>query len=398
MQTNLAYAESPAALCAEVAKRATPNRKRATALLHPIEPTPASDTPFAATLDASGNPIVDGHRLHATHSVIAIDTPIPGGAILSTQPTGSAHHQEPYLTADTLPRYVSTSYVTETTDQIVTLHRQRQAVIKAKTKLILQAKAVVRSEICTDADFEDDDTKADDVTAFGTKRRKLTKAATTRVDDALAAAVEDPSSVFGLVVTPYLAAKEPLEQRQAAIEKSMVKLARQLPVYPWAKSVSGFGDVSFATIIGECGDIGTYKSVAAVWKRLGLAVINGQRQGNPGAGATAEEWVEHGYNRQRRSVSWNARQQVIGGMAKWRPMFGEDVRASNSLTEYQKVYAERARYESEKLGVPIKQSDKGKESYTMHVANRAHRYVEKRLIKHLYLEWRRTAATQVAAA
>lgn len=90
-------------------------------------------------------------------------------------------------------------------------------------------------------------------------------------------------------------------------------------------------------------------------------------------------------------MSWNARQHVIGGMAKWRPGFGEDVHANEDLTEYQRLYAERARLEAVKLGLPITESDKGKESYKLHVSNRAHRYVEKRLIRNLYLAWRRAA-------
>lgn len=281
-------------------------------------------------------------------------------------------------------------------DEIVALHRERQFVIKNKTKLILAAKAAARSMLCTDADFVED-SAYDKVTAFGRKRVKLSNAAEKRVDDAFKAAVAEIKAgeiVSRLAATirhfpPAIAA---FESQDAEIKKAMEKLARRLPVYDWVKGVKGFGDISFATIVGECGDIGTYKSVSAVWKRLGLAVIDGNRQGNPGKSASADDWIAHGYNRQRRSVSWNARQHVIGGMGKWRPAYGADVRADLDLTYYQQVYAERARYESEKLGLPVTESATGKESYKMHAANRAHRYVEKRLVKHLYLEWRRAAA------
>ena len=320
--------------------------------------------------------------------------PIPDVANPPPRPFPAAPHQEPYLTVESLPRYTPTAETTATIDDIIELHRQRQSNIRAKTKLILQAKALLRSALCSDADFEDDNTKVETTTAFGTQRRKLTKSAMKRVDDAYAAAKEDPATPAGLMIAPFIGGIDLFEARQAQIEKQMVKLAKTLPVYPWAKSVKGFGDISFATIVGECGDIGTYKSIAAVWKRLGLAVIHGNRQGAPGTGASAEDWVEHGYNKERRSVSWNARQHVIGGMGKWRPMFGEDVRDNPDLTEYQCVFAEQARKHMPNCprkdgSTDIQMSTSGKESYSSWAANRAHRYVEKRLIKHLYLAWRR---------
>lgn len=317
--------------------------------------------------------------------------PIPDAATESAQPNDYQPHQEPHLTSDTLPAYATTPAMQHIIDQIVSLHRERQATIKAKTKIILQAKALLRSMLCTAQDYEIDDTK-DELTIHGDRRKKLTKAAAKRVDDAFAEVRKDPASEHALTVGHYLASVELFDERQTTLERQMVRLAKQLPVYAWVKSVRGFGDLSFSTIVGECGDIGTYKSVAAVWKRLGLAVIDGRRQGAPGEGATADHWISHGYNKSRRSTSWNARQHVIGDMAKWRPVFGADVRCDHTLTEYQCVYAERARYESAKLGLPITISDKGKESYKMHVANRAHRYVEKRLVKHLYLAWRRGGA------
>ena len=259
-------------------------------------------------------------------------------------------------------------------DDIVSLHRLRQGMIKAQTKLKLQGMASIRFMVQTDDDFANDEAKA--------KARK-------RADDLYREVVADPAHPLFGNVAPYLLAMEPLDTQRAIYEKALVKAAKRLPVYEWAKGVKGFGDISFASIVGECGDIGTYKSVSAVWKRLGLAVIGGKRQGAPGLGATADDWIEHGYNKQRRSVSYVAREHVIGGMGKWRPDMGSDL---SDATYYQRVFAERARYEAEKLDMPITESAKGKESYKKHVSMRAHRYVEKRLLKHLYIEWRRASA------
>jgi len=294
------------------------------------------------------------------------DLHLPRAAKPRPQPINYAPHEE-FPTYDPTPNQ-------DIIDKIVSLHRLRQGMIKAQTKLKLQAMAAIRFAVREDGDYDSDESKA--------KARKKA--------DALYRAVEaDPDHELHGNVMPYLLALQPLDAQRALYEKQMVKSARLLPVYGWTQSVKGFGDVSFATIVGECGDIGTYKSVAAVWKRLGLAVFNGKRQGNPGDGATAADWIVHGYNKQRRSVSWNMRNNLIGGMGKFRPAFGDDVWANPELTYLQRVFVDRARYESEKLGLPVTESEKGKESYKKHPTNRAMRYTEKRMLRELYKAWRR---------
>jgi hypothetical protein len=257
-----------------------------------------------------------------------------------------------------------------TIDEIIEIHRARQALIKAQTKLSLQAQALIRR---AEGLGKDDN-----------------------VSGVYAEAIEDAAHPYHMAVLPYALAQKPLEEQRAMYEKELVKLARTLPCYPWVKSIKGFGDLSFASIVGECGDIGSYKSVAALWKRMGLAVIGANRQGAPGKAATADDWIEHGYSKTRRSVMWNVGNSLILAMGKFRPMFGEDVEANDTYTYFQKVFATRARYEATRLphkdGTPIKESATGKESYTLHAANRAKRYVEKRLLRELYSEWRKAAA------
>lgn len=260
--------------------------------------------------------------------------------------------------------------MTNTIDEIIELHRARQALIKAGTKLVLQAQALIRR-------------------AEGLEKGDKSGGAI------YAAAIALESHKYHLAVRPYVLAQQPLDEQRAMLEKQMVKLAKTLPVYPWVKSVWGFGDLSFASIVGEAGDIGSYKSVAALWKRMGLAVMSGSRQGAPGAGATADDWIVHGYSKTRRSIMWNVGNGLIGAMGKLRPLMGEeDLSGYNPL---QQVFIERVRYEAARLphkgGTPIKESATGKESYTLHAANRAKRYVEKRLLRELYSEWRKAAST-----
>lgn len=279
-----------------------------------------------------------------------------------------------------LGAYVPSEAVTDTIIDIQNLFRLRQNMIQAMTKLTLQAQSTVRLPTSSDEDFGSEEAKA---------------AARKRTESLYRAVVSDKEHPLYPNIEPFLFAMEPLEQRRAAYEKEMARLVKSLPIYAWAKSVKGLGDVSLANIIGACGDIGTYKSVSAVWKRMGLAVMNGSRQGNPGKSATPEDWTAHGYNRRRRSVMWNVGNSLILGMGKFRPIFGEDVDANPEYTEYQKCFARRARYEAARLphkcGAAIKESGKGKDSYTAHAANRAKRYAEKRMLKDLYLQWRRVA-------
>lgn len=278
----------------------------------------------------------------------------------------------------TLGPYEPAPEHTETIFAIQNLFRLRQNMIQAMTKLTLQAQSTVRLPTTSDEDFSSDEAKA---------------AARKRTEKLYSQVLADPHHPLYQNIEPFLFAMRPLEERRASYEKEMARLVKSLPIYAWAKQVKGLGDVSLANIIGACGDIGTYKSVSAVWKRMGLAVMNGCRQGNPGKDASKEDWIAHGYNKKRRSVVWNVGNSLILGMGRFRPVYGEDVDANEEYTYYQKVFANRARYEAERLphkdGTPVKSSDKGKDSYSAHAANRAKRYVEKRLLRNLYLEWRR---------
>ncbi len=256
-------------------------------------------------------------------------------------------------------------------EQILELSRLRTDAIKARLKLTLQALAVLRRLNGGDKDL----------------------AAAAWSD-----AVKNEDSPHRAFVDIYIETIEVFKRRQSDHEKLMVRAAKTLPIYAWAKSVNGFGDVSLAIIIGETTGLrndtgefyalGDFKSVSAVWKRMGLAVIGGERQRKK----SGNEAILHGYSPTRRSAMWNIGNSVILGMGKFRPVFGEDIEANPEYTYFQKVFAQRARYEAGRLphktGEAIKESKTGKDSYTAHAANRAKRYVEKRLLRCLFAEWR----------
>jgi hypothetical protein len=335
---------------AEIAAATTRRRPRkadgaATSAARPINRTPAVSPPIDET-------VADGHA----------------------HPYGTAPG---FVDPDCTPTYVPTEAVTDLVAQIRNMHKLRQGMIRAKNRIVLQGMACVRHAIHQPEDYENDATK---------------KALRERADKMYREAAADEGHQFHPNIKPYLMAAAPLEEAAETYAKRLEKLAKQLPVFAWVQSVKGLGTVSFATIVGEAGDIGTYRGPEGLWKRMGLAVIGGKAQGRPGAGATSEDWIAHGYSGERRSVAWNARNGLILGMGRWRPAFGEDVDANPELTPYQRLFAKRARLECEKLGKPVTEAKTGKESYSAHAIARAMRFVEKRMLKELYLNWRRASA------
>lgn len=270
------------------------------------------------------------------------------------------------------PRRETTQAELAVIDEIERINRRRNQYIKTKVRTINGGKALLRMAIGA-ARFTGEQTKEEKEAA-----RKAT-------DKAWAEAIK-PESQYHAIVAPILESLMPLETAQEACEKLLVKLVKRLPVYEWVKSVNGFGDVSFATVVGECGDIGSYRNPSCIWKRMGLAPFEGKAGSTwrKLGGLSAEQWIEAGYSPKRRSVAYNL-DKIIGSMGLWRPLIGSDLTDANY---YQRVFAERARIEAVKLEMPVTASDKGRESYTKYVANRAMRYTQKRLLRELWRAWR----------
>lgn len=352
---NSAVSANPAEICAVVE---TTTRKRS---------SKAIAKPKAGSTNAL---IASGHTAFAPPRRCAAGSPIPDAAIHFQSPTPGAPHQEPFTTA---PRHYAAI------ESILYFYRLRQDMIRARTKLILQGQSSLRRWF------------------YGDKEQAAS---------AWSEATKDETHELRGMLSPYITALEVLDKQQSEYEKDLVRSVKGLPIYEWAKSVKGFGDLSLACVIGEASgygkesgefySVGDFKSVSALWKRMGLAVINGHRQGAPGKGASADDWIAEGYSKTRRSVMWNVGNSLILSMGKFRPIYGEDVRSNGTYTELQCVFAERARYEAGRLphkcGAAIKESKTGKDSYTLHAANRAKRYTEKRLLRMLYAEWRKCMA------
>lgn len=336
----------------------------------------------------TGGKVSRGHGAFDTQPARAPATLSDGHAIgdsqplLAVAPSRAGHHaDDPQdLLARATPQ-ASWPLPAEQQQAIIALNetwRMRQGIVKAMTKLSLQAQASLR----------EGRTKEEAAKFYGDVSR-------------------DGAHPQYSVIAPYLEAQEPLARYRASHEKTLVQYVKTLPIYTWAKGVPGLGDVSLAGIIGECSgfnvetnewwSIGQMKSVSAVWKRLGVAVMSGIRQGDATAGLTKADWVEHGYVKTRRSVLWNVGECVV--KAQWRKentvhaygkFYGEEKARLQALNE-SGAYAETAARIVERMkkagSKPLAENLAGRLT-PAHINNRAKRHMTKRLIADLYVAWR----------
>lgn len=178
----------------------------------------------------------------------------------------------------------------------------------------------------------------------------------------------DQSHPIALWLLPYFEAMKPLDTAIKVQEKTVAKLARQLPVWRWAESVAGLSDRFLGMIVGECSaPVGEFKSVSAVWKRMGLAVIDGGRQRR----VLGDAAIAHGYVARRRSLMWNIGESIIKQQVR-----KQEDGTRYSTGYYGAIYLERKAYEAERVDTAAQ------------AHNRAKRYMEKRLLRELYRAWR----------
>lgn len=210
--------------------------------------------------------------------------------------------------------------------------RRRQMWHRAEKSLTLQAKAMCRRLLAGDKK----------------EAEVLYKSALNGQDHSLA-------PVALLAMQPLLEARDGIESSRLQVEKRLLILAKGLPVAPWIEGVRGVGLLSLAGIVGEAGDLSSYSNPAKLWKRMGLAVIGGERQRKK----EGDVGIVHGYNPARRSLMWTVGDCII--------------RAGGPLKE---LYNQRKEYEAPRVATK------------MHAHNRAKRYIEKRLLRDLWRAWR----------
>ncbi len=174
-----------------------------------------------------------------------------------------------------------------------------------------------------------------------------------------------------LLVVHFKEFMRPFRLEKRRCEKEIQQIVQSWPIIGWLKDPArrGFGVVGLGLVLGETGDLSQYANPAKVWKRMGLAVLDGKAQRRV-AGTTKAKKVEavsHGFSPRRRSLM-----HVIG----------DCLVKGNQDGPYRSLYLERKAYELERLPEEAKPR-------LLISHKRALRYMEKRLLKDLWLAWRR---------
>lgn len=311
-------------------------------------------------------------RLPDSESIPAEMPGDSGGLTTRETPSTDAPAIKPRRAPLRLQKMETTEIVGRLTEE----SRRWNDVVDANRRLILQAKGIMR-RYCTHETGE----------LSAASLQRIRDQATKLYDDVVKGTSEDTSAM--LILRPFLAAMQPFEEQRGETEQMIRTLVRQMPIWKeWAKDVWGLSDLWFGLMIGETGDVGRYHNPAKLWKRMGLAVINGERQRKC---ADAEKAKLHGYTPRRRALVWNIEAGLIGCMGRGpRPMVGEDISLRDDLSPYQKLFIDRIRYEADKDPSHARpQTKDGKESFSLLAKKRAKRYVGKRMLRELWVAWRK---------
>jgi len=256
-------------------------------------------------------------------------------------------------------------------DIIRETHRRRQDLHRAEKSLTIQIRAICR-RLC--ACMFNEMWKAGEITEA--EYRKHTKAEADKLYDAMVKEVPHPLYLSGMMNTAqFFEARDGFTKARLQIEKQLERHAKALPIASWAADLRGLGMGSLAAIVGEAGDLANYSTHSKLWKRLGLAVIDGQRQ----RCVTGDAAHRHGYSPVRRSIIWNIGQCVL--KAQSQRLDKETGEILKPAGHYREVYDKRKAYELAR-DIP-----KG------HAHNRATRYMEKLVIRDLWKAWRALSAT-----
>ena len=250
-------------------------------------------------------------------------------------------------------------------DQLAELQYRRKFYIKLTNKQTNATGSLVRRALGWRYDMED------------AERQKLNNRAAAIVARALVGkepSAENADIVNALAIdfsVTSLAIK-PLQDQRAMIEKEMKRIARQLPIYAWAKDVRGFGELGLAVLTAEAGDPTRFSRKDRLFKRLGLSPHEGKAYSTWRGvknGLSAEDWVAAGYSPRRRAEIF----AVIGD-----PLFKQQSVVG---------WPDRLAYDRRKQAAAAAHPD-----WTpMHLHMDAMRVMTKHLIRDFWVAWRRVS-------
>lgn len=286
---------------------------------------------------------------------------------------GEGHHRDENRADNALSATISA---------IVELQKQRVFCIKSQSRCDRSCEAFITRYLGYRNDLTEKERKAL-FTKAASYRKKIEKGGQRSRDSHIVAAPEADGgsheqlgnqwdsdlSVCDPIILNSAAARSAWDAHRNQVEKRMRKLSGDLPISAWAAEVAGFGPLGLAIVVGETGDIGSYATKERVWKRLGLAVIEGIRQQKR---TNAEDAAKHGYNPRRRAEIWT----IADSMFKHQWRGAKDDEPAGPRGRYGAIYMVR------------KAHTENREWSLAHRDTDARRIMMKALIEDLWSEWR----------
>jgi hypothetical protein len=126
------------------------------------------------------------------------------------------------------------------------------------------------------------------------------------------------------------------DQKRDQVELMMRALAETLPAMAFVREhAKGCGELGLARIVGEAPLIRVYATHERLWKRMGVAVIGGERQQKK---TDTDEALLHGYRPSRRAELWSVCSDTML-RAQWRK--GDEDGEGYPIGPYGEVYRQR---------------------------------------------------------
>jgi hypothetical protein len=292
--------------------------------------------------------------------------------------------------------------------QIRMQHRRLTFAMKMRIKMDNGLGAFVRSQLGWSPNKSESDNakikaRAQKILTFGAKamvaqdpHTKSTRAKKLAAEVIAFAKTEPMFDLFYDQISLTARARKAFDGAEDECNDALAELVKQLPVWPWAESLKGFGAKSLANVVGVAGDLSNYPDKSKLWKRLGLAPITkdgvtlAPAEWRKRGGLSGDDWLDAGYSPKRRSLVWNIGASIIkaGGL-------------------YRKLYDDRKKFEKAKAKVagfkiaPAAKIPKKRASEFVsegQIHRRAQRYMEKQFIRDLWKIWRQAIAPVPARA
>jgi hypothetical protein len=308
---------------------------------------------------------------------------------------GNASGRDGQISFDTHVSNAAPANITSTVRQIVELQKIRRHCIKSQSQLDRSMESLIASALGFRVDLEEKERKALFRQA-GDIRRSVEKGGEGLLD----VGTQEPNALSAIIdLIPINAQSRNLwDTRREEVEAKMASLVVALPAWPYVETVRGIGARGFAVLVAEAGiPIGEYRTVSGLWRRLGLAVINGERQRKK---TDLEQAALHRYNPTRRAEVWAFCSDVMF-RHQWagdKDEKGKDPKKTgkpiavpaHAIGLYGEIYARRRAYTAQRIAdtadLPAGHRDKWTKG---RCHNDARRIMTKELLKHLWIKWRK---------